>query len=222
MWARLARAGLGMATLVTSGAPCTRDRPAALGVASGALEADYCLLNVHTDEETVHFEGPESLLGSVEGRGPLSGTFLLDFRIQDLLIPRMTTTGRDKPRNSTVSTAVGYSMEERYGFTDFARLTVSAGVFQRVEAYANFERTVFEIHDASCGTFLGFGAAYRPIGVYFKTVDAEDVALPDIGVHVYVQTPDGPPPGGTVPEDAGAARDGGAVPEDAGAARDGG
>jgi hypothetical protein len=193
-------------TALAAIAACAEDRPTGapveLGAAADSLTVDYCLLDVHTDDGTIHFEGPDWLLASVEGAGPLN----LDLRELDFLIPTVTTTGNDKPKASTVSAAVGFSVQDRYGVNDYTRLAVASGTFQRVEAYADFQRTVFEVHDASCGAFLGTGAAYRPIGVYFRAVYAEDVALPDFGVHVYVPVDDGPPPvpAGTQPGDAGA------------------
>jgi hypothetical protein len=220
------QAGLGAAASLASPSACALERTTRsgdLGVAAEAEEVDYCILNVHTDEDTLHFEGPTSLLASVEGRGALK----LDLRIVDFLIPTVSLTGHHKPKKSTISDAVGYSVQERHGFNEFTRLDVATGTFQRVEAYANYQRTVFDVFDASCGTLLEAGAAYRPIGVYFKAVFAEDVALPDIGAHVWVDLPDPPPPppepadarsSGARSRDAGAPRgDAGAAKEDAGA-----
>jgi hypothetical protein len=187
---------LGVAAVLASIAACAGDRPAPLGVASDPLEVDYCLLNVETDEGTVHFEGPDWLLASVEGAGPLN----LDLRVLKFIIPTTTSTTHDKPKASTVSTAVGYSVQERYGVNDYTRLAVPTDTFQRVEAYTDFQRTVFEIRAADCTTLLGTGAAYRPIGVYFRAVDATDVALPDLGVEVCVPVAGAPPP---PPPDAG-------------------
>jgi hypothetical protein len=231
--ARLATGGAaGVIAILASIASCARELPAGpqLGASDDALEVDYCILNVHTDEETVHFEGPDWMIASVEGAGPLN----LDLRVLKFLIPTMSTTGHYKPKESTVSTAVGYSMQERYGVNDYTRLAVNTGTFQRVEAYADFQRTAFEIHDAGCGALLGTGASYRPIGVYFRAVDATDVALPDIGVHLCVPVDEGPPPpppppAGSAQADAGpkdaGPKDAGpkdAGPKDAGPVGDGG
>jgi hypothetical protein len=184
-----------------------------LGVASEPQEVDYCVLNVHTDEETVHFEGPTALLASTEGAGPLK----LDVRILDFLIPTVSVTGHHKPKEGTLSTALGYSVQDRYGVDAFTRLDVATGSFQRVEAYANYQRTIFGVFDASCSTFLETGAVYRPIGVYFKAVDAADVAFSDVGVHVFVSVPDAPAP---EPIDAGSEGDAGTAKGDAGATKD--
>jgi hypothetical protein len=211
-------AGLGAATILASGAACTGDLSADsvdLGVAAEGQQIDYCILNVHTDAQTIHFEGPTALIASVEGAGPIK----LDLRILDFLIPTVTFSSKYVPKESTVSSALGHSLQERYGINDSARLDVAEGSFQRVEAYANYQRTVFGVFDAGCTTFLGSGAAYRPIGVYFKTVLTGDVCLPDIGVHVCVPVPDPPLP--SEQEDAGAddpdAHDAGADGGDAGA-----
>jgi hypothetical protein len=202
----LVGAGLGALTILASGAACTRDLSAGsadLGVAAEGDEIDYCILNVHTDEETVHFEGPTALLGSVEGAGPIQ----LDLRLLDFLIPTVTFSGKHVPKESTVSRAIGHSLQERYGVDEFTRLSVAEGQFQRVEAYANYQRTVFDVFDSGCTTFLGTGAAYRPIGLYFKAVLTGDDCLPDIGVHVCVPVPDPSPP--PEQEDAGADDDDG-------------
>ena len=189
MGIRRAGAALGVMALVGAGTSC-QEAGEALGETSEAVTTAYCLLNVHTDEGTVHFEGPDWLLASGEGRG--TDAMAIDVRVLDFVQPAMSSTTTAKPTASSVSTAVGYSLTARYGVNDFSRLTVATGAFQRLEAYPTFQRTVFEIRDASCSAVLGTGAAYRPIGVFFKTVFTEDVPLPDVGVYAFDASCPGP------------------------------
>lgn len=212
------------AIIVGSGVTCAVDWPgeppsaADLGepehVVAGSqkVTGSYCILNPHTDNGTIHFEGPNWLLASSEGASPL----LIDLRVVKFILPATSTTGNYKPDASAVSNAIGYSITERYGVDDFTRVTVATARFQRVEAYPVFQRTVYEIRDADCNVLLGAGAAYKPIGVYFKVVTTTGVTLPDVGVRVVESLDDGPSsvvPGGPTadggPRDGGSARDGG-------------
>lgn len=154
--------------------------PEPVGAASGAVTGAYCILDARTDEGSFHFEGPRWLLGSGEGKGPM----IIEVRLQSFVLPAMSTTTTHKPDPSVVSAAVGYNMTEWYGLFEFTRVDIEARRFQRVEAYPAFQRTVWEIRDADCNVFLGMGASYKPIGVYFKVVNSVDVALPDVGVRV--------------------------------------
>ena len=167
-----------------------------LGVAEQAASITHCLLDVHTDTGTFHFEGPDWLIGSVEGRGPQS----LNLRIGEYVQPAVSTSTTDKPTASEISSAVGYSLTRRYEVLGASTATVDAGRFQRLEAYADYQRTIWEIRDAACATTLGAGASYKPVGIYFKVVDAGDTRLPEVGV--YVVDPTGVPD--PVPVDVGA------------------
>jgi hypothetical protein len=219
----IARAAFCAAIIVASGVACAVDwpgeRPSSADrgesehVVSGAQKAtsSYCVLNPHTDKGTVHFEGPDWLLASAEGASPM----MIELRVLKFILPATSTTGNYKPDASTVSNAIGYSITERYGVEEFSRVTVATARFQRVEAYPAFQRTIYEIRDADCNVLLGAGAAYKPIGVYFKVVTTTDVALPDVGVRVVESLDDGSifvVPGGPAadagPGDAGARRDG--------------
>jgi hypothetical protein len=182
----------------TACAPAREMDPTERTGAAPQAQSVYCVLDASTDVGTVHFQGPDWLLTSSEVVGPLE----LNVRVLQYLQPAMSTSIDVELDPSTISNAVGYSVQHRYGIEDRTRLSVDAGRFQRVEAYADYQRTVFDVLDAGCSTFLDTGAAYRPIGVYFKAVYAEDVCLPDIGVHVCVQVPGVPPPS-EEPGDAG-------------------
>lgn len=159
----------------------TTARPDDIAVAADPSTAPYCVLNAQTDAGTFHFEGTAWLLASVEGAGPI----ILDLTVNTYLIPVMSTSTTVTPPSSTISNAVGYSLTAECAVISFSRATVNQGYFQRVEAYPEFQRTVFEIRDASCGALLGTGASYKPIGVYFKVVDTVDIALPDVGVTFF-------------------------------------
>ena len=153
---------------------------------SDSVTAAYCILNAHTDQGTFHFEGPNWLLTSAEGWGPQQ----LFVRVFHYVQPVIATSDRLQPNPAGVSKAVGYSLSEFHEVISGTGTTLKAGVFQRVEAYASFQRTIWEIRDASCTTPLGIGASYKPTGAYFKVVDAGEVALPDPGLFVFQTQPD--------------------------------
>jgi hypothetical protein len=112
--------------------------------------------------------------------------------VQQYVQPAMSTTVDVKLDPATVSKAVGYSMAERYEIQGGARRSLDVGQRKRMEAYTAYQRTVWEIRDASCVVVLGMGASFKPIGLYFRVADAHDVALPVVGFS-------GVTPGGTTP-----------------------
>ena len=224
-----APAALGAALLAT--AACSADRR---GDPAGAMPREdpasteeaatvvYCVINAHTDPGTVHFQGPDWLLSASEGRGPQQ----LNVRIDEYLQPVVSTSGSFKLDPSALSTSVGYSMGARYQLQASGGVTVSSGAFRRLEAYTAFQRTIWEVRDASCTTVLGRGASFKPIGVFFQVVSASSVALPDLGVYVAGSVDEGPAvvPWGTGPATAGDGADAGGNDggEDAGDASDAG
>lgn len=182
--------------------------------ASQAWTPTHCILNAHTDNGTVHFQGPNWLLTSSEGLGPQS----LNVVIQQTVQPAISASETFKLDPSSISEAVGYSVTERYDVFGGATLAVPRMAFQRLEAYTAYQRTVWEIRDASCDVVLGLGASFRPIGVFFRTVNTSDVWIPDVDVYVVGPAPvysgiGVPPP----PPDAGAGDAGDAGAGDAGA-----
>jgi hypothetical protein len=177
----------GLAACAPPGRAADEDAPARPGSAAQGLVDAYCLLNVHTDDDTVHFEGPKWRLASAEGAGPL----VLELRVLRFVLPATSSATTIKLDPDKVSSVVGYSVTQRIGVDDFTLVTVTTGHFQRVEAYPSFRRTIFQIRDASCNVPLGMGAAYRPIGVMFKVLETKDVALPDVGVQVVEVLDDG-------------------------------
>jgi hypothetical protein len=185
---------LAAALAAGSTAACT-PAPAAspgeeVGAASEPQTVTYCVLDAHTDVGTVHFQGPDWLLTSSEAAGPLE----LDVVVQQYVQPAMSTSADIKLDPTAVSAAVGYSLAERYEIQGAGRQALSDGELERLEAYTAFQRTIWEIRDATCAVHLGTGASFKPIGVYFRVVDTTDVTLPELGG--YVTAPGGAPPGG--------------------------
>ena len=174
----------GVALVGGSIAACAPDRSAGpaepVGVASQEQAPAYCVFNAHTDVGTVHFQGPDWLLTSSEGRGPLE----LDVRVEQYVQPSVSTSVDVKLNPSTLSKAVGYNMAERYLLQGAARQSLMGPELKRLEAYTAYQRTVWEIRDASCAVPLGAGASFRPIGLYFRVVLAADITLPQVGVHL--------------------------------------
>ncbi len=181
---------LGLVPLVAASATCLGDAPRSEPIGAAQEADDCCIASVKADPVTVHFEGPAWLLASGEAEGPM----LIDVRVVDFIIPAVSTSGSVTPKMSAISDAVGFNVEQRFGVQDFSRYTLMTGQFKRVEAYTNYQRFAFEIRDASCGAVIGSGAAYRPIGVYFKLVDAYDVALPDVHPVTFGPAPPPVPP----------------------------
>jgi hypothetical protein len=187
-------------------AGCDGSGPEALGVTASAQGAGYCITNVHTDIPTVHFRGQEWMIGSSEGLGPRD----LEVNVTEFVQPQVSTSTSVKPSGDDISAAVGYSVTTRYQISASSKVAVTAGAFQRLEAYTAFQRAIWEIRDAVCNVHLGMGASYKPVGVYFETVNAGDFGIFDPGV--YAPAPDcgGPgcvpaaPPPGADPPDAGA------------------
>jgi hypothetical protein len=183
------------------------DGPDALGVAASAQGVGYCITNVHTDVPTIHFRGQRWLIAAAEGLGPRD----LDVDVTEFAQPQISTNTSFKPGVDDISNAVGYSVTTRYQVSASSRVTVNTGVFDRLEAYIAFQRAVWEIRDAGCGVHLGVGASYKPVGVYFQTVEALDLGIQDPGV--YALGPDCigptclpvvPPPGQGAPPPGGA------------------
>jgi hypothetical protein len=178
---------VGAALLAGSPAACAPGRPEsseALGRATWTQTGPYALVFGSTDVGTVHFQGPDWLLTSSEAAAPLE----LNVRVDQYVQPQMSTSIDVKLDPSAISKTVGYSIAERYLLQGAARRSLSNGEFKRIEAYPAFQRTVWEIRDASTAALLGMGATYRPIGLYFRVVDSENFVLPDPGVPV----PEGP------------------------------
>ncbi|APR76314.1 Hypothetical protein A7982_01661 [Minicystis rosea] len=190
---------------------------AAFGEAALADATGYCISNVAVDPVTIHFQGQQWLIGAAEGRGPRD----LSVDVSEFIQPQISTNTSVKLDPNAVSDAVGYSVAARYQVRALSSITVSTGIFQRLEAYASYQRSDWEIKDAACLVHLGFGSTFKPIGVYFETVGGTNIALPDPGVYVPAPTiggglalgPAEPVDGGAAePSDAGAPDSGASPP----------
>ncbi|MFT3776472.1 MAG: hypothetical protein QM820_64855 [Minicystis sp.] len=170
-----------------------------LGVAQQPDGSAICILDVHTDSGTFHFEGPNWILDAAEGLGPRT----LSLNVAVFVQPQVATSTNFKPDPNVISAAVGYSVATRYQVAAGDSVSLLQGQFRRLEAYTAFQRTIWEIRDGTCLNRLGVGVTYKPIGIYFKTVDAHDVAISDLGVYVFNAPCVGPgctSPGPSVPE----------------------
>jgi hypothetical protein len=174
-------------------AACGAGEEGEIGTAQEAQSGAFCITNVRTDPTTVHFTGQEWLLGSSEGYGPRT----LTVAVAASVLPQVSTSTTTKPSAADVSKAVGYAVQTRIDVAASSTWTVSSGVFQREEAYAAYQRAFWEIRDAACGVLLGTGISYRPIGVFFQTVNTADIPIVDPGVFAFAPGCDGDgcPPG---------------------------
>jgi hypothetical protein len=148
-----------------------------LGVAADRQAVAYSIAGVHASPGTVHFTGLPYLLNSAEGMGPLVVTTHVGGFVQPVLSTSVTGVDPD-----AVSHAVGYSLWARHDLLAVSSATFPPFESSRLEAYASFSQTCWEVTDASSGVELGSGASYEPCGVYFQTVNASHVALPDMSV----------------------------------------
>jgi len=151
------------------------------GTAAEPLVAAYAIAGVRRAPGTVHFTGLPRILNSTEATGPM----VITTHVGTFVLPAMTTTvtGVDA---GAVSHAVGYNLSERRDLLALSTATVTALESSRVEAYASFEETFWEVRDASSGALLGAGASFNPSGVFFRTVMAYHVPLPDMGLFAFV------------------------------------
>jgi hypothetical protein len=205
-----------LATALVGG--CEGNRPSGGGPVLGetADGIGYCISNVRVDANTIHFFGHRWLIGIAEGAGPRN----LSLEITEAVAPEVsvqTETGLEVDPGD-ISEAVGYSVATSFEVAASSTIEVAEDEFRRLEAYTSYQRALWEIHDAACGARIGVGASYKPVGVYFQTVEGASFLLPDPGVHVVDCLIPGcpPPPPGVVVGAVGA--DGGApVDADAGA-----
>jgi hypothetical protein len=149
--------------------------------------AAYAIAGVHASAGTAHFIGLPWLLNSAEGVGPLVVTTHVGTFVQPVM--STTVTGVDP---DAVSHAVGYSVWARHDLLAVSSASLPPFESSRLEAYASFNETCWEVRDPSTGAPVGSGESFEPCGVYFQTVSASHVALPDIGVFELV--PACPPP----------------------------
>jgi hypothetical protein len=170
-------AALGVVVAACSDAP----PDGGLGAAGDPLVGAYCVSDVRASPGTVHFTGLHWLLNSAEAAGPIVLTVTIGTFVQ----PAMATTVTGvEPED--VSRAVGYSMSARRDLLAFSAQTLARGESSRLEAYTAFEESFWEVRDAQCAAVLGAGASFNPSGVFFQTVDAYHLGLPDTGLFSLV------------------------------------
>ena len=126
---------------------------------------------------TVHFTGLPWLLNSAEATGPI----VLTTHVGTFVAPVMTTTVTGVDRDAVAHT-VGYSLSERHDLLAVSSATLREFEASRLEAYASFDETCWEVRDAASGAVVGSGSSFDPSGVFFQTVNATHVALPDMGL----------------------------------------
>ncbi|MEO5729438.1 MAG: hypothetical protein ABI134_31765, partial [Byssovorax sp.] len=127
-----------------------------------------------------------------EGFGPRT----LSIAISDSISPSSSESSTYSPTDSEISTSVGYDLSATFSIDAATSVLVPFGGYARVEAYATFQMTTWNIIGTNCfgAVDVGTGVSYRPVGVYFKTCQAYDCSLGG-GVVGGNPIPSGPPPG---------------------------
>jgi hypothetical protein len=171
-----------VAVLAISSAACSDvSRDGRPGAAADPLAAAYCIAGVCASPGTVHFTGLPWLINSAEAEGPISLVINVGTFVQPTMISTVTGV---KPAD--VSPTVGYSLTQRHDLIAASTATLAAGVSSRIEAYAAFAESVWEVRTPDCATVLGTGASFDPSGIFFQTVSADHVALPDMPFFGFV------------------------------------
>ena len=168
------------------------DDPRGLSVTQEAYCTGHSIVNVVIAPGTYHWEDPLHLLNSAEGFGPRT----LTLTIAESLAPSFTESSTYAPTDSEISTSVGYDLTATFAIDAATWVLVPFGGYARVEAYATFQMTTWEIVGTNCFGAIdkGTGVSYRPVGVYFKTCLAYDCSLGG-GVVGGDPIPSGPLPG---------------------------
>ena len=166
--------------------------PRDLGVTQDAYCTGHAIVNVVIAPGTYHWEDPLHLLNSAEGFGPRT----LSIAIADSISPSFSESSTYTPTDSEISTSVGYDLTATFSIDAATSVLVPFGGYARVEAYATFQMTTWNIVGTNCfgAVDVGAGVSFRPVGVYFKTCQAYDCALGG-GVVGGNPIPSGPLPG---------------------------
>jgi hypothetical protein len=197
------KAGLVAAMLAISSGACSdsRDAPRATagdGADFGAAQQAYCsshsIVNVVVAPGTYHWEDPGHLLNSAEGFGPRTITI----NVSNSLSPSASESSTYTPSDSEISTSVGYDISATFQIDAATSVFVPFGAYARVQAFATFEMTTWDIVGTNCvgAPDTGTGASFKPVGVYFKTCEAIDCSLGG-GVVGGPPIPSGPGAGGS-------------------------
>ena len=168
------------------------DDPRDLSVTQEAYCTGHSIVNVVIAPGTYHWEDPLHLLNSSEGFGPRT----LTLSISDSLSPSFSESSTYTPTDSEISTSVGYDLTATFSIDAATTVLVPFGGYARVEAYATFQMTTWDIIGTNCfgPAEVGTGVSFRPVGVYFKTCMAYDCSLGG-GVVGGDPIPSGPVPG---------------------------
>jgi hypothetical protein len=203
--------------LAVASAGCSerlRGTDIATGEAVDALAGTYCITDVQTDALTYHFDSPRFVLQAAEGVGPR----VLALTVAGFAGPLVSDHLAQHPSAGEISAAVGYDVGQFFYLQASAAYSVEPDASKRLEAYINYARSLFIVREAGCGTVLGTGMSFKPIGVYFASRDITSTAIPGTSIVNFLPDgsggpcgyPLGPDPASMSASDAGA--DSGAQP----------
>lgn len=141
--------------------------PHAVGTAQDAYCTNHAITNVVVLPGTYHWENPLHLLDSTEGFGPRT----LSMTISDSISPSASESSTYTPTSSEISSSVGYDLSATFSIDASSSILVPFGAYARLEAFATFQVTTWNIVGTNCfgAPDLGTGVSYKPVGVYFKT-----------------------------------------------------
>jgi uncharacterized membrane protein YgcG len=141
--------------------------PHVLGTAQDAYCTNHTITNVVILPGTYHWEDPLHLIDSAEGFGPRS----LNLTISDSISPSASESSSYTPTNSEISSSVGYDISASFSIEAASSILVPFGAYARLEAFATFQMTTWDIVGTNCfgAPDIGTGVSYKPVGVYFKT-----------------------------------------------------
>jgi hypothetical protein len=150
--------------------PGETNDPRGLGTAQDAYCTNHAITNVVVLPGTYHWEDPLHLLNSTEGFGPRS----LNLTITDSISPSASESSSYTPTSSEISSSVGYDISASFSIEAASSILVPFGAYARLEAYATFQMTTWDIVGTNCfgAPDAGTGVSYKPVGVYFKTCQA--------------------------------------------------
>jgi hypothetical protein len=191
-----------MLVAVSSACSDSRHEDAPSEPAFGAAQQAFCfnhtIVNVVVAPGTYHWEDPGHLLNAAEGFGPMS----LNLSIQTSVGSASTSSSSYTPEESEISTAVGYDVSEETSLQAATTVLVPFGGYKRVEAYATYKKSIWDILDTNCNgpdvLNVGAGVSLKAVGVYFKVCAAFDCSLGGglVGGDPMLSGPHANPPGG--------------------------
>jgi hypothetical protein len=177
------RAYLLATALAVAFAACTDSRreaepsPPAVGAVQQAYCMTHTLVNVIVAPGTYHWEDPGHLLNSAEGFGPQALGLVVETRLDSTSTSSSTYT----PPDSEISAAVGYDVTQGSTIAASTTVIVPFGGYKRVEAYAAYKKTIWDLLDSNCNgpdvLTPAAGFSFKPVGVYFKVCTALDCSL---------------------------------------------